>query len=125
MFDKDDPAFAATPGTTLRVVATNPALSLTDMEVRVYTRQSVARAVKDYPPVGLVLVLERTPAQQADGSWRLRVPDAPGRYVATMAFDFDSKCSIGDAWAVVNIDVTAPTPTPLPAVETTQSLLPT
>jgi hypothetical protein len=108
MFDKDDPAFAAPPGGSLRVEATNPALTLTDMSLAVFTRQSIAQAVKGYPPYGTVLVLERTPARQADGSWRLRVPEEPGRYVATMSFQFDSKCTSGEVWAVVNVDVTAP-----------------
>lgn len=111
-FNKDDPAFTAAPGATLGVLATNPALTLTDMELGVYTRQSVARAVKDYPPFGTVLVLKRSPAQQADGSWRLRVPTEPGRYVATLAFQYDSKCSSGTAWAVLNIDVVQPAPPP-------------
>ena len=112
LFNKDDPAFAATPGSALRVEATNPALTLTEMHLAVFTRHSIAQAVKDYPPQGTVLVLERTPAPRADGSWRLRVPDEPGRYVATMSFDFESKCTTGEVWAVVNVDVTAPAPTP-------------
>jgi len=111
LFNKDDPAFEATPGSAFRVEAPNPALTLTDMHLAVFTRQSIAQAVKDYPPFGTVLVLERTPAPQADGSWRLRVPDEPGRYVATMSFDFESKCTTGEVWAVVNVDVTAPAPT--------------
>ena len=114
MFDKDDPAFAAAPGSALRVEATNPALTLTDMTLAVFTRQSIAQAVKDYPPHGTVLVLERTPARQADGSWRLRVPDAPGRYVAAMTFQFESKCTTGEIWAVVNVEVSAPPATAAP-----------
>jgi len=111
LFNKDDPAFEAAPGSALRVAATNPALTLTDMEVAVFTRGSIARAVKDYPPHGTVLVLARTPAPKADGSWRLRVPDDPGRYVATVSFHFESKCTTGDVWTVVNVDVPGPTPT--------------
>jgi hypothetical protein len=121
LFDKDDPAFAAAPGSTLRVEATNPALTLTDMKVAVFTRQSIAQAVKGYPPNGTVLVLERTPAQQADGSWRLRVPDVPGRYVATMSFHFDSKCTTGDVWAVVNVDVSAPAAAAATSIEPTRT----
>jgi hypothetical protein len=108
LFDNADPAFVAAPGSALRVEVTKPGSTLTDMTLAVFTRQSIAQAVKAYPPHGTVLVLQRTPAQEADGSWRLRVPQEPGRYVATMTFQFDSKCTTGAAWAVVNVDVTAP-----------------
>jgi hypothetical protein len=110
-FDRDDPAVPAAPGSALRVGNPKPGLALSDMELAVFTRQSVTRAIKDYPPHGTELVLERSPAQHADGSWRLRVPAEPGRYVATIEFKFDSECSSGTAWAVVNIDVVAASPT--------------
>ena len=33
-----------------------------------------------------------------------------GRYVAGVTLNYDSQCSSGALWFVVNIDVTAPTP---------------
>jgi hypothetical protein len=115
-FDRDDPAIIAAPGTALTIAQVAPGITLgKDMTLDVWTRASVARAVKDYPPHGLTLVLSRTPVKQADGTFRLRVPQAPGRYVAGVTLSYDSQCSSGALWFIVNIDVVAPTPTAAPA----------
>lgn len=105
-FDPAQAALKASPGAVLRVERVSPDLVLADqMQLRVWTRASVAKAVKSYPPEGAVLTLSRTPAKQADGSFKLRVPEAPGRYVATVELTYDSRCSSGTLWFVVNIDV--------------------
>ena len=115
-FDRDEPAIVAEPGTALTIERVDSDITLgNDMTLSVWTRASVARAIRDYPPIGTVLVLSRTPVKQADGTFRLRVPQEPGRYVAGVSLTYDSQCSSGELWFVVNIDVVAPTPTASPA----------
>jgi hypothetical protein len=108
-FDPDDTSITAVPGSALRIDEVSDDITLgDDMTLWVWTRASVAKAVKGYPPAGTVLVLSRTPVKQADGSFRLRVPQDPGRYVAGVQLTYDSQCSSGTLWFVVNIDVVAP-----------------
>jgi len=117
-FDREEPAIIAAPGTTLTIAQASPEITLSDdMTLTVYTRASVAKAIQDYPPQGAVLVLSRTPARQADGTFRLRVPQETGRYVAVVTVSYDSHCSSGTLWFVANIDVVAPAsaPTATPA----------
>jgi hypothetical protein len=42
---------------------------------------------------------------QADGTFRLQVPTGEGRSVAGVELAYDSQCSSGTLWFVVNIDV--------------------
>lgn len=115
-FDPKDPAIVAAPGTVLRIEQVSSDISTgNDMTLNVWTRASVAKAISDYPPHGTVLVLSRTPVKQPDGTFRLRVPEDAGRYVAGVTLTYDSQCSSGALWFVVNIDVVAPTPTGSPA----------
>ena len=108
-FDPDEPSINAPPSAALRIEDVSEAITLGDeMRLRVWTRSSVAQAVKGYPPEGTVLVLSRTPARQADGTFRLRVPEDPGRYVAGVELTYDSQCSSGTLWFMVNVDVVAP-----------------
>jgi hypothetical protein len=107
-FDPDKPSITAEAGTALRIERVSDELTLgNEMNLWVWTRPSVAKAIKDYPPEGSVLVLSRTPVKHADGTFRLRVPQDPGRYVAGVELTYDSQCSSGTLWFVVNIDVVA------------------
>jgi hypothetical protein len=107
-FDPDEPSITAEAGTALRIERVSDELTLgNEMNLWVWTRPSVAKAIKDYPPEGSVLVLSRTPVKHADGTFRLRVPQDPGRYVAGVELTYDSQCSSGTLWFVVNIDVVA------------------
>lgn len=108
-FDPKVPAITASPDSSIRIENLKPRLHLADeLDVQVWTRRSVAVAVRDYPPHGMIEVLHRRAVQQPDGSFRLPVPDEPGRYVATLSVNFDSKCTTGTMWSVVNLDVVAP-----------------
>ncbi len=105
-FDPDAASIAASSGAALRIEDVSDEITLGEqMRLWVWTRASVAKAVTDYPPEGTVLVLSRTPARQADGSFRLRVPQDPGRYVAGVELTYDSQCSSGTLWFVTNVDV--------------------
>jgi hypothetical protein len=115
-FDRDDPAIVAAPGSALTLAQASSDITIgNDMTLTVWTRASVAKAIKDYPPFGTVVVLSRTPVKQADGTFRLRVPQDPGRYVAGVELTYDSQCSSGTLWVIVNIDVVAPVATPAPS----------
>lgn len=108
-FDPKVPAITASPDSLIRIENQKTRLQLADMvDVHVWTRRSVADAVEDYPPHDLIEVLDLRAAQQPDGSFRFRVPGEPGRYVAAISVRFDSKCSTGTMWSVVNLDVVAP-----------------
>ena len=101
-FDPKLPAIEVAPDGSIRIENQNPRLHFADeLVVDVWTRRSVADAVQDYPPHGMIEVLHRRVAQQPDGSFRLPVPEAPGRYVAGLAVNFDSKCTTGTMWSVV------------------------
>ena len=105
-FDPNEPSISAAPGGALRIEDVSGDLTLGNaMDLWVWTRASVVTAIKDYPPEGTVLVLSRTPVRQADGTFRLRVPQDPGRYVAGVQLTYDSQCSSGTLWFVVNVDV--------------------
>lgn len=107
MFDADAPEQAVEPGTTLRIDKTKPSLHLGEnMTVVIWTRRSIADAVKDYPPDGMVEVFEGRLQRQAGDSYALPVPDEAGRYVAALSVRFESPCTKGTLWAVVNIAVT-------------------
>jgi len=115
-FDPSDPAIVAAPGSALTLAQASSDITIgNDMTLTVWTRASVAKAIKDYPPFGTVVVLSRTPVKQADGTFRLRVPQDPGRYVAGVELTYDSRCSSGTLWVIVNIDVVAPVATPAPS----------
>jgi hypothetical protein len=107
-FDPEAPATIAEPGQLLRVENRSTAVRLSDLSYWVWTRKSVVTAVADYPPLGVVEVAHRTPSLQADGSWRLRAPTEPGRYVVGLDLTFESACSSGTAWAAMNLTVPAP-----------------
>jgi hypothetical protein len=105
-FDPDQPSITAMPGAALRIEDVSDELTLgKEMDLWVWTRASVVKAVRDYPPEGTVLVLSRTPVQQAERTFGLRVPQDPGRYVAGVQLTYDSQCSSGTLWFVVNVDV--------------------
>jgi hypothetical protein len=108
-FDPEAPEAAVEPGAALRLESRSDDVRLgDDLTLSVWTRASVAKAIKDYPPEGAKLVLSRTPEPQPDGSFRLRVPSEPGRYVAGVSVGYESTCSSGDLWTMVNIEVVAP-----------------
>lgn len=105
-FDPKAAAIRAAPGVDLRVVRTTNAVSLgKDLHLSVWTRASVGKAVTAYPPTGEKLVLSRTATKQADGSFRLAMPRVTGRYVAGLEVTYDTQCSSGTLWSMVNIDV--------------------
>ena len=108
-FDPDASAVRALPGSAIRIVNRQPGLTLDkNMSFWLWTRASVADAVKRYPPEGLIEVLHGTPVQQPDGTFSLLVPDAPGRYAAGVELTYATACTTGTLWLVVNIDVAAP-----------------
>jgi hypothetical protein len=118
-FDRDEPAIVAEPGSVLKIAQASSDVTVGDAATMdVWTRASVAKAVKDYPPIGVITVISRTGARQSDGTFRLRVPEDPGRYVAGVEMSYDSRCSSGTLWFVVNIDVVAPTPSATPPIGT-------
>jgi len=105
MFDPKAPELSVASGTTVRIENLKPRrLDLVGrIKVITWTRRSVSTAVKDYPPNGLVEVSTVRLEAQPDGSFELPVPDEPGRYVVAVSVDFESSCSTGTLWSVVNI----------------------
>ena len=105
MFDPDAPELVVPVGGTVQIENGKPRrLDLGErMKVIIWTRRSVAQAVKDYPPHGLVEVVQGRLQQQPDGSYALPVPTEPGHYVAALSVQFESKCSTGTLWSVVNL----------------------
>ena len=107
MFDPEAPEQVVAPGGTLRIENLKQQLHLGEkLNVVIWTRRSIANAVTDYPPNETVEVYEGRLERQPDGSYELPVPDAPGRYVAALSVKFDSPCTTGTLWSVVNIEVT-------------------
>jgi hypothetical protein len=105
MFDKDAPELTVASGSTMRIENRKPRrLDLAaNMKVVIWTRRSIVGAIADYPPHGIVQVFEGRLELLPDGSYELPVPDAPGRYVAGLSVEFDSRCSTGTLWSVVNL----------------------
>lgn len=107
MYDPEAPEQIVASGGTLRIETLKKRLHLDEkLTVVVWTRRSIANAVKDYPPRHTVEIFEGRLARQPDSSYELPVPDAPGRYVAALSVKFDSPCTTGTLWSVVNIEVT-------------------
>jgi hypothetical protein len=105
-WDREGATVTAQPGEILVVSRDQPGFELLGMTSTVWTRRSVAEATTDWPPQApLEVVVQATPAREPDGSFRLRVPDEPGRYVAALTFGFDWTCATGQAWAVFSLDV--------------------
>ena len=104
MFDADRAELTVAPGSTVRIENRKPRVHLADkLTVVIWTRRSIADAVRDYPPKGAVQVFEGRLERQADGTFGLPVPDEPGRYVAALSIKFDARCTTGTLWSVVNI----------------------
>jgi hypothetical protein len=105
MFDKDAPELSVASGSTVRTENRKPRrLDLAaNMKVVIWTRRSIVGAIADYPPHGIVQVFEGRLELLPDGSYELPVPDGPGRYVAGLSVEFDSRCSTGTLWSVVNL----------------------
>ena len=105
-WDREGATVTAQPGEVLVVRRDLPGFELQGMASTVWTRRSVAEATTDWPlQAPLEEIVAATAAREPDGSFRLRVPDAPGRYVAALTFDFEWTCATGQAWAVFSLDV--------------------
>jgi hypothetical protein len=104
MFDADAPEPNVPSGSTIRIERLKERVHLAEkLKVVIWTRRSIAEAVTDYPPKGAVVVFEGRLERQPDGSYELPVPDDPGRYVVALSVEFDSRCTTGTLWSVVNI----------------------
>lgn len=114
-WDRDATPITAAPGAALVVRRDQPDFQLITMQSMVWTRRSFAAAADEWPPTGLVVVLQRTPQRQPDGSFRFRVPNEPGRYVARLSFEYDWTCATGTVWAVFSLTVLEPTTSPTPS----------
>lgn len=105
-WDREGETVTAQPGEILVVQRNQRGFDLLDMSSTIWTRRSVAEATTDWPlQAPLVEIVAATLAREADGSFRLEVPDAPGRYVAALTSGFDWTCATGQAWAVFSLDV--------------------
>jgi hypothetical protein len=104
MFDAGAPELTVRSGNTIRIEAQKQRVHLADeLMLVIWTRRSIARAVTEYPPKRTVEVFEGRLERQPNGSYELPVPDDPGRYVAAVSVEFESRCSTGTLWTVVNI----------------------
>jgi hypothetical protein len=107
MFDRDAPEANVASGSTIRIEGQKERVDLAEkLEVVIWTRGSLAEAVKDYPPKGAVVVDEGRLEREADGSWALPVPADPGRYVVGLSVEYATRCTTGTLWSVVNIEAT-------------------
>lgn len=107
MFDADAAEPNIPAGTTVRIEALKERVRLAEkLEVVIWTRRSLAEAVTDYPPKRTVVVFEGRLDRQADGSYEVPVPDEPGRYVVGLSVEYDTRCTIGTLWSVVNFAAT-------------------
>ena len=106
MFDPHGPEQIVEAGSILRIEAAKPRVHLQKkLQAVTWTRRSLAAAVRDYPPKDVVRVFEGRLERVADGSFELRVPEEPGRYVVGLSVEFDSPCTNGTLWTVANIMV--------------------
>jgi hypothetical protein len=104
MFDADAPEPNIASGSTIRIERLKERVHLAEkLKVVIWTRRSIAEAVTDYPPKRAVVAFEGRLERQPDGSYELPVPDDPGRYVVALSVEFDSRCTTGTLWSVVNI----------------------
>jgi hypothetical protein len=93
----------------------NDRVELTTMDASFYARGEVIKSLDKGKPASPSRVFHRAPDRRADGTFRLRLPAAAGRYVVWLQFEFQSTCATGRAWAVFGVDVAAPTATPEPS----------
>jgi hypothetical protein len=104
MFDADAPELGVVSGRTVRIENLKPRIELAvRMKVVIWTRRSIARAVTDYPPRATVEVSQGRLERLPDGSYELPVPEEPGRYVAALSVEFETACTVGTMWSVVNL----------------------
>ena len=103
MFDADAAEPNVPSGSTIRIETLKERVRLAEkLKVVIWPRRSIAEAVTDYPPKRTVVVFEGRLDRQADGSYELPVPDEPGRYVVGLSVDYDTRCTTGTLWSVVN-----------------------
>jgi hypothetical protein len=104
-FDAEAPELTVASGSTLRVENGKPRrLHLAGkLKVVTWTRRSIVKAITDYPPRATVEIFAGRLERQPDGSYQLPVPDEPGRWVVGLSVDFESRCTTGTIWSVVNI----------------------
>jgi hypothetical protein len=105
MFDADAPELIVASGGTLRIDNQKPRrLDLAGkLNVVVWTRRSIVKAITDYPPKGIVEISQVRLERQPDSSYQLPVPAEPGRYVVGLSVKFESRCTTGTLWSVVNV----------------------
>ena len=103
-WDRDAAPIVAAPDEILIVRREAPGFELLDMGAVGWTRKNFVDQSDVWPPK-LEAVFHRSPERQPDGSFRLRVPSEPGRYVVTLSFPFDWTCGTGDVWSVFSLDV--------------------
>ena len=111
-FTRESPTMTVSPGATVSVANTNPAveLQLADgTKAIAWERAPLIRWLEggfihgDEPRAEVVFRSEVV--TNADGSFTFTVPDEPGRYAISATFDYDAECSFGTAGFVVGVDV--------------------
>jgi hypothetical protein len=111
-WDRTAAPVVADPSAVLRVAQSTPEFELLTMMSYFYDRADIIDALKvlgqTYPPPNPAAVFHREPPRQADGSFNLRVPKSPGRYMAWLDFTFSSRCATGRAWSVFSLTVQDP-----------------
>lgn len=111
-WDRAAAPVVADPSAVLAVAQSTPAFELPTMVSYFFDRADIIAALEvlgqTYPPPNPDFVSRREPARQPDGSFNLRVPKSPGRYMAWLDFTFSSRCATGRAWSVFSVTVRDP-----------------
>jgi len=110
-WDPDAAPIVAAPDEVLVVLRDAPGFELLDMAAVAWTRKDFVDQSDVWPPK-LDPVLFRSPERQSDGSFRLKAPSEPGRYVVTLSFPFEWTCGTGSVWSVFSLDVVEPASAP-------------
>lgn len=102
-FDPDAPVVTGTPGMTVSIVATEADLAFSSAYASFYRRGDVIDwDTSRHTPEPMA---ERRAREQPDGTFTVRLPSNPGRYVAIAGFGWHSPCMTGGSRAIFAVDV--------------------
>ena len=113
-YQPDSPGLTAGPGATIEVANPNELLELhadDELNVIYYRRGPLLRWLEAgwiHGGVPADVVFRSNLVEHADGTFTFDAPTEPARYVAQVAFTYESACSFGTAGFPVEIEIVAP-----------------
>lgn len=102
-WDRDQSPATGGAGDRLRFLETDRELTLDGLGVSFYRRRDVVAWLEGFRAIDPVVT--RRPDIRADGTFDVRLPTDPGRYVATFGIGWGSDCFRGVFRGIISVDV--------------------